>query len=332
MRELETSNHLLGNREALDASFEKNGYWAFKNVLDMDAIRSLRQKYIEVLEKDGLVRPGDEALEYTGKPKTYLGEFWLEDRNEYKSFVNNPKIKGFIEEVVGEEIAWVPIFQYRAVTPLGSIPADRRQFWHTDGHYNPGIPFISIWIPLNDMDEENGGLAVRPGLHNGPSLYPKDVKNPTSREFIPFMPHDHELLDDSVATYPFKLGDVVIFHRDTPHSGLHNLSNRFRLSFDVRFVRASDNIPLVGTLMSVEKDLIKVKSLDDGHVEALRISADTYFREVLARHPVDCFEKVFPIGTEVIVARENGFATTVTHVWVPEKEWDDRGPLKETYA
>jgi hypothetical protein len=182
------------------------------------------------------------------------------------------------------------------------------------------------------MDEENGGLAVRPGLHNGPSLYPES-SNPTSRDFITFMPHDHELLDDSVATYPFKLGDAVIFHRETPHSGLHNLSNRFRLSFDVRFVRASDNVPLIGTMMSIEKDRIKVKSLDDGHVEALRISSDTYFREEISRYPIEAFAETFPIGTEVIVARENGFANMVTHVWIPEKdtEWNDKGPVKETY-
>lgn len=327
MQQLHTSNHLLGNREALDAEFARNGCWVFENVLDIDAVKALRQKYIEVLEKFDLVMPGDENLEYTGAPVP-PGAFRPEDREIYQTFANNPKIKGFIEEVMGEEIVWVPIRDYKVVPPLGRIPEDQRAFWHTDGHYNPGLPFTSIWIPLNDMDRENGGLAVLPGLHNGPSLYPEDDKNPEAFELISLIPHDHELIDDSVGTYPFKMGDAVIFDRRTPHSGLHNLSNRFRMSFDIRFVRASDNVPLVGTLLSVEDRVIKVKSLQDDHVETLRISEDTYFRENVSRYPISHFEQTFPIGTDVIVARVDGLATTVTHVWPPEGK--DVWPVKKT--
>jgi hypothetical protein len=63
MRQMETCNHLLGDREALDSFFEKNGYWLFEDALDMDALKSLRNKYIEVLEESRMVRPGDETLE-----------------------------------------------------------------------------------------------------------------------------------------------------------------------------------------------------------------------------------------------------------------------------
>lgn len=329
LRQLETSNHLIGDRKALDAEFEKNGCWVFENVLDIEAVKDLRQKYIEVLEEHDLVERGDDTLEYTGNPVP-PGAFRPKDREIYKSFINNPKIKGAVEKIIGEEIIWVPIRDYKVITPLGRIPDDQRAFWHTDGHYNPGLPFTSIWIPLNDMDEENGGLAVRPGLHNGPSLYPES-ENPDSFGLITLMPHDHELLDESVSTYPFRLGDAVIFDRRTPHSGLHNLSSRFRMSFDVRFVRASDNVPLVGTLVAVEDGQIKVKSEEDSHIETLAISADTYFRENVSRYSIDRFEETFPIGTEVIVARVDGLATTVTHVWPPADK--DVWPTKrDTYA
>jgi ectoine hydroxylase-related dioxygenase (phytanoyl-CoA dioxygenase family) len=334
MRTLETSNHLIGDQAALEAQFEKNGYWFFKDVLDIDALKRLRKKYINVLENFGLVKYGNDTLEYTGRSfDAFPGRFKLKDMDAWKSFANNSKIKNFVEEVMGEKIIWIPIVEYRAVRPLGRVPADRFQFWHCDGHFNPGIPYRTIWFPLCDINQEVGGLALRPGLPRGPKLEPDSPAPKTSPEAITFIPHDHELLCESmVATYPYKLGDVIIFDKRTPHSGMHNLSNRFRLSMDIRFVRSSDNVPLIGKLIALAENSIKVKSHDDGHVETLQIDPDAMFRENVTRFPVDAFEKSFPVGTDVIVARQNGIATLVTHLYPPEKTYDDRGPIKETFS
>lgn len=43
MQELKTRNHLLDDKAALNAAWEQDGYWFFRDVLDKQAVARLRQ-------------------------------------------------------------------------------------------------------------------------------------------------------------------------------------------------------------------------------------------------------------------------------------------------
>ena len=55
MRELNVSNHLLGDRAALQAAWERDGYWYFKKVLDPEVMGRMRAVWMEFLHRSGLV-------------------------------------------------------------------------------------------------------------------------------------------------------------------------------------------------------------------------------------------------------------------------------------
>ena len=48
LRELNVSNHLIGDRQALQAAWERDGYWFFRDVLDQDVIASSSQHVPEL--------------------------------------------------------------------------------------------------------------------------------------------------------------------------------------------------------------------------------------------------------------------------------------------
>jgi hypothetical protein len=96
----------------------------------------------------------------------------------------------------------------------------------------------------------------------------------------------------------------------TPHSGLSNGSDRFRLSMDHRVMGRSEGCPLVGQLVAI--DAATVTLVADGREVSLRLDADTYVRNDVGRKLSGAaIGEFYRPGREVIVAFEGDRATVV---------------------
>jgi hypothetical protein len=82
---------------------------------------------------------------------------------------------------------------------------------------------LTVWLPLTDARRDNGTLAVSPRTHmNGLALHCLDG--------IP-----GELRGEQVVAADMERGDVLFQHKLTKHSAFHNVSDRIRWSFDLRY-------------------------------------------------------------------------------------------------
>ena len=72
LRELNVSNPLLGDKEALAAAWDRDGYWFFRDVLDKEVIAGIRQAYVDYLVEMGLVDPGAPEPRYNGADYSHL--------------------------------------------------------------------------------------------------------------------------------------------------------------------------------------------------------------------------------------------------------------------
>ncbi|MBB4615019.1 phytanoyl-CoA dioxygenase family protein [Novosphingobium taihuense] len=316
MPEFNTSNHLLGDRSALDAAWERDGYWFFRDVLDKDAIADVRAVFMDVLNELGVVEPGrsDVAI-YNGAPLDDYpikmgGDPELDPllaRYPSKSFISNPKIKAFFEELLGDEVVWVPNTEFHAVPPSGSSQASRFNYVHADGANNKGLKLRVAWIPIAPIDEATGGLAVTEGLHR-----------PRMGDF-PRPPQGIKLSDvpqDSWRRAEYQPGDLLMFALESPHSGLANRSESFfRMSMDIRCTRKSDGVPLLGTLAEVDRNAIAIDD-DEGQRHVFRLDEDTFFRIYRGREtgmpvPLSQIPELARIGSRVFVAHDHGTAIFV---------------------
>src|SRR5438034_8872685 len=66
MGELNDSTHLLGDPDALDEAFDRDGYWFFRDVLDKAVIADIRAVYRNYLVDMGVADPGDPDFRYNG--------------------------------------------------------------------------------------------------------------------------------------------------------------------------------------------------------------------------------------------------------------------------
>lgn len=316
MRELTVSNHLLDDQAALDAAWERDGYWFFRDVLDKGAIGRLRDVYLDVLGELGVIDPERrDAAIHNGAP---LDDFPIRNdgtpgsdplmaRYPRNQFVAEPAISAFFTRLFGEEPFWVPNTEYHALPPRPDKVGKRFNFIHCDGPNNKGLPLKICWIPLVTIDEETGGLALAEGMHR-----PRMNDFPRPPQGIA----DDVIPPEAWRRTIYRPGDLLMFSLETPHSGLANRSDRhFRLSMDIRGMPGSANIPTVGTVAAIDACAITIAA-DDGAMRTFRIDEDTFCRITRGRltgMPLALEEipQMVKIGDPVYVASDHGTATFI---------------------
>ena len=306
MKPLRTANHTVGDPERTAEMIAEDGYLYFKDVLDHGAIARLKQKYIDVLVAMGFVDPGATEPIWNGKDLTNFPVKIepLHDDKVWESFVAEPPVDDFFRKLLGTEPYWVPVVEYRITPPGESLPEDPFIGRHQDGFYNMGMDLYTCWIPLMEIDEVIGGLAIVPGLHTGD--YYHDRNAPPQYRIPP-----DTLPPDNWHRSTYCAGDLVMFDKRTPHSGLPNTSDRFRLSMDVRVAPISADLPIVGTVLSFSDSAITIRNRD-GQEVTLTIDDDTYCRWTSGKRiPVTELQSLIPVGAPVLASAADGKAISL---------------------
>jgi hypothetical protein len=306
MKPLRTANHVVGDPARAIAMIEEDGYLFFRDVLDHGAVRRLKQKYLDVLVDWGVIDKGAEEPIWNGAD---IGNFPvkiepLHDARVWEDFVAEPAIDAFFTKLLGAPPFWLEITEYRITPPGASLPEDPFIGRHQDAFYNLGMECFTCWVPLMEIDERSGGLAVAPGLHKGDFFHNRD--DPPQYRIPPgVLPNDnwHRSL--------YRPGDFVMFHKMTPHSGLPNTSDRFRMSMDIRVAPSTGELPIIGEVLSFSDKEIAIRD-SSGKEAILAIDADTYCRWTAGKRisPAE-LRSLMPVGDRVLASARDGKAISL---------------------
>lgn len=99
--------------------------------------------------------------------------------------------------------------------------------WHQDNGYTFVEPqqYLTLWIPLVDVDETNGCPWIAPGLHKLGTL--EHWLGEAGRVCL-------ETVEGAVAA-PAKAGDIVVFSSLAPHRTGPNLSDQVRKAYILQY-------------------------------------------------------------------------------------------------
>ena len=239
---------MTGNEVINIDFFQKHGYLIYSGLIPKPIITGLRE-FLESnvddaltkvagelggLEKDipsSVRRLNDEGrlAELSQTAKSIMsGHFPLEVRLS-PNFWEVPRCQSF-RRMLEALIAVDKIFMHmppaaRFVLPgnlHAGVPA------HQDAAYGSHMSdFITVWVPLVDIDEDCGGVAVFEASHEASLDVPQ---------------HDGEFWLRPLSTNGFrrvecriKAGDALVLHKHVIHKSVGNRSDRTRLSVDFRF-------------------------------------------------------------------------------------------------
>jgi 1-deoxypentalenic acid 11beta-hydroxylase len=301
MGELAVSNDLLGDRQALAAAWDRDGYWFFRGVLDAQVIAGIRQAYVEYLVEMGVADAGDPEARYNGADYTDLpinsNATRLNEHKVHRLLHEAPAINAFFARLFGCDPFWIPFTVHRTNPPVADRGRSRFDFIHNDGVYNDGLPFLICWVPLDDIDEEVGGIALIEGVHNGPTLHTREgmTINPIRLEDTP---------PDRWRRADYRAGDVLLMSLGTPHSGLSNISkDRFRFSMDTRIMPSDGKVPMVGTIRDVTAQGVTV--IDAQGERRLRFDDRSFVRGHRGdQMPLADIPGRYQAGDDVIIAHD----------------------------
>ena len=128
--------------------FEENGFILFPNFLTKQGLKKIRKKV------DAIYSEKDPKID--GEWILNVHQLLPEDDNWMWEIATNPTLVGILEDMLGKGVN-LYASQLHRKEPGGGTDVP----WHQDG--NEAVR--TLWISLDDVSADNGGLVVLPGLH-----------------------------------------------------------------------------------------------------------------------------------------------------------------------
>lgn len=209
-----------------EQQFQAEGYVLLGKVLSEPGLaeaQSLLDRMIGQLHPD--LQP-DEIY------SAHQSESWLME------LVSAPALLDIVEKVVGPNIVvWSTHLICKPPQTGRAIP------WHQDATYwNIAGKMTSIWLALDDVDDDNGTMYVLPSYHAGDPLPRRETADDLFAEEIDptALPKD---VDQLQVGYFLKAGEAGMHHVMIPHrSPVNGSHNRWRRVLVVRYMSADGDM------------------------------------------------------------------------------------------
>lgn len=305
---LTDSTPLIDDGDALRERWEDDGVLFFHNVIDPELMAWAEQHYRKALADEDLIDLANEAPVWTGVKSDTWRPCDAIGTTVWHEVVKQPRLNAILRELFCADAAWLPIAAHRSAFPGGPLKDGEDIFagQHQDAFYNEGMNSTICWMPVRDLpDMDAGSFALAPGLHKRGVLHSKDLPN--------YRIPEGAIPRDAWRSAVYKVGDVVIFRDDTPHAALPNLSDRFRLSLDIRVGSSLAPQPVQGTVESVSGTSVTIREDETNDLVTVTVDDETYIRDMNPhpRVPTHEVERVAYPGARVLAMAGDDRKATV---------------------
>lgn len=169
-----------------------------------------------------------------------------------QDFARHPVLKDVCHDLLGNDVR---LYWDQSVYKKTQKPQEFP--WHQDNGYTFIEPqqYLTLWIPLIDVDLENGCPWIAPGMHRLGTL--EHWLTDIGRVCFEHAP-------DAVAV-PAKAGDIVVFSSLAPHRTGPNLKDTVRKAYILQYAPDGAVIPLPeGGIKQQDDPHRQFKILDNG--------------------------------------------------------------------
>jgi ectoine hydroxylase-related dioxygenase (phytanoyl-CoA dioxygenase family) len=200
--------------------YRAEGYFVLESALSADELELLRsgaQYSIDRLDAR-MDAEGVDRLGINARGKRYFSAMVYRERPELRSFVLGPTMASICRSVLGPE-AYLFWEQY----VIKAADPDTAFAWHQDSGYvhEDHEPYLTCWIALDDVTEENGSVYLLPYSRSGIRSYVKHIRAETGDEVCYFG-------SDPGMPVVVPAGSIVCFSSTVIHRSGPNLTDRLR--------------------------------------------------------------------------------------------------------
>ncbi len=203
--------------------FDEDGYVLTGEIFDHDLLDRTAADFEQLRNAmdTHLEEAGGDSINVKGR--NFIAD--MHDRSESaRNVALGETMAQLALELVGDDVR---LYWNQAVT---KAPRSGGKFeWHQDTGYYPIEPqeYLTIWLPLHDVDVENGTLSVMPGSHRWGLQ--EHTKGEDSPDLVGYRG------DDPGVPVPVKKGQAIAMSSMCLHSSGPNDSDSARLAYVIQF-------------------------------------------------------------------------------------------------
>ncbi len=207
------------------AAYDEQGFFVLDDALDPATVAEVRAEIdpIEAEVEAELRRTTEDGRVFIYRAGEITFTTHLVARSKVlRDLVSAPPLRDVAVDLLGPDVR---LYWDQAVYKKPGTDAPFP--WHQDNGYTFVRPqqYLTCWIALSDVTEQNGCPWVVPGLHRGGTL----AHRPSELGFVCL-----EQAPDAVPV-PARAGSVVVFSSLTPHSTGPNQSDEVRKAYIVQY-------------------------------------------------------------------------------------------------
>lgn len=213
--------------EEMVHQYRTDGYFVLENVIgadDLELLRSAAQFSVDRADAT-MDAAGVDRLGINAKGKRYFSSMVYQERPELRRFIFGPIMEQICRRVLGEQAY---LFWEQYVIKAGD--PDTTFAWHQDSGYvhENHTPYLTCWIALDDVTEENGSVYLLPYSRSGIRSYIKHVEIGTGDKVCYFGP-------DPGMPVIVPAGSIVCFSSTVIHRSGANLTDRLRRVYVLQY-------------------------------------------------------------------------------------------------
>jgi ectoine hydroxylase-related dioxygenase (phytanoyl-CoA dioxygenase family) len=200
--------------------YRDDGYFVLEGVIggeDLELLRSAAEFSIERADA-AMDAAGVDRLGINARGKRYFSHMVYQERPELRQFIFGPIMEEICRRVLGDN-AYLFWEQY----VIKAADPDTTFAWHQDSGYvhEDHDPYLTCWIALDDVNEENGSVYLLPYSRSGIRSYIRHVAIDSGDKVCYFG-------SDPGMPVIVPAGSIVCFSSTVIHRSGANLTDKMR--------------------------------------------------------------------------------------------------------
>lgn len=201
--------------------YATDGYFVLERVLtdeQLELLRSGAQYSMDKLDRE-MDEAGVDRIGINARGKRYFSAMIYRDRLELRRFLFSDTMAQICRATLGSTAY---LFWEQYVIKAGD--PDTAFSWHQDSGYvhEDHEPYLTCWIALDDVTEENGSVYLLPYSRSGIRSYVRHIPDPETNDLVGYFGSDPGVAVTAPA------GSIVVFSSVVLHRSGPNLTDRLR--------------------------------------------------------------------------------------------------------
>jgi ectoine hydroxylase-related dioxygenase (phytanoyl-CoA dioxygenase family) len=209
--------------------YRENGFFILNSVIPDEELAIVRKECIELIEEQNkeMDRLGTNTLNLTKKNSRYFVFLAYKDRPQLGEFIFSDMMAEICKATIGNNAY---LFWEQFVVK-GTDPEGAEFTWHQDSGYVDNIhkSYVNAWIPLDDVNEENGTVYLLPYYLAGTKEKVEHKPLEGSNDRVGYFGAEKGVPANCPA------GSIVVFSSTCFHRSGTNKTNKMRRAYAIQF-------------------------------------------------------------------------------------------------